>query len=63
MSGYVTRSFLLINFAGDALFNLVGVSPDAKVMDCNKCVGLAEYKAPIFKVHVLVQLKSLIKSK
>ena len=39
---------------GDVLCNLVGVSPDAKVMDKDGgiCLGLAEYKAPIYKVFV-----------
>ena len=37
---------------GDKLHGLVGASPDALVMDsCHEILGLAEYKAPFYKMY------------
>ncbi len=48
---------LLLFESGDKMYNLIGASPDGKVMDkSGKCIGLTEYKAPIYKVCMHVFL-------
>ncbi len=40
---------------GDEMYNLIGASPDGKVIDekTGKCIGLTEYKAPVYRVCVV----------
>jgi len=56
LTGYTTRdSGFWVPSETDPLYNLVGASPDAKVyasvQGTRTCVGLAEYKAPVYQMY------------